>query len=68
MTWGQQASSTKHRRYMQPVKTRQRCWCGCKQRATHAGFANGLCLMQPVCELAARRWVRSGWVRRTAHT
>lgn len=61
MTWGQWASATAHKRYKQPVKTRRRCWCGCKGRATHAGFANGIALTAPLCELAACRWVRDGW-------
>lgn len=60
MTWGQWASAVEHRRYMQLVKTRRRCWCGCRQRATHTGFANGIALTAPMCELAARRWVRFG--------
>jgi len=64
MTWGEWASSTKHRRYMLPVKTRRRCWCGCKQRATYAGFANGIALTAPLCELSVRRWVKSGQAKR----
>jgi hypothetical protein len=63
MTWGTWASATEHKRYMQPVNTKQRCWCGCLQRATHAGFANGLALTAPLCELAARRWVKTNDVR-----
>lgn len=62
MTWGERASAWENRRYMAPTKTRRRCWCGCKQRATHAGFANGIALTAPLCELAVRRWVRFGWV------
>jgi hypothetical protein len=65
MSWGQWASAIEHRRYMQPVMTRRRCFCGCKQRASHAGFANGICLTAPLCELAARRWVRFGRTRTT---
>lgn len=71
MTWGQWASATEHRRYMMPVQTRQRCWCGCKRRATHTGFANGMALTAPLCELAVRRWVKTGHVippRRQAAT
>lgn len=60
--WGEWASAVEHRRYMQPVKTRRRCWCGCKRRATHVGLANGLALTAPLCELTARRWVRDGIV------
>jgi hypothetical protein len=61
--WGRWASATEHRRYMQPVKARRRCWCGCKTRATHTGCANGIALTGPLCELAARRWVRFGRAR-----
>lgn len=57
------ASSTAHRRYIEPVKTRSRCWCGCKQRATHHGMARGVALTRPLCEFAARRWVRDGRLR-----
>ena len=53
MSWGQWASAVEHRRYMQPVKTRRHCWCGCKTRATHAGSANGITLTAPICELSA---------------
>jgi len=60
MSWGQWANIAVHQRYMQPVKTRRRCWCGCKTRATHTGFANGLAMTAPMCELAARRWVKTG--------
>ena len=60
MSWGQWASAVEHRRYMQPVKTRRHCWCGCKTRATHAGSANGITLTAPICELSARRWVKTG--------
>ena len=36
---------------------RRRCTCGCEQRATHLGMANGVCLTMG-CELYVRRWVR----------
>lgn len=42
--WGEYANAFEHRRYEQRVATRRRCWCGCKQRATHTGFANGIAM------------------------
>lgn len=57
MMW---ASAEIHERYMQPVKTLRKCWCGCEQRATHTGFANGIAMTAPACELMARRWVKQG--------
>ena len=58
--WGQRASDTDHVRYMEPVaaRSRRRCQCGCKSRATHRGMANGITLVQ-ACELVVRRWVRT---------
>ena len=55
--WGQWASASEHVRYIQPIdpKSQRRCHCGCKQRATHLGMANGLALTQG-CELSMRRW------------
>lgn len=61
--WGTRASAIEHQRYKVEVKTRRRCWCGCKQRATHYGAANGIALTAPLCELAVRRWVRDGRVK-----
>lgn len=66
MTWGEWASATEHQRYKRPVKTRRLCWCGCRRRATHEGFANGMALTAPLCELAVRRWVKTGEVRHAA--
>jgi hypothetical protein len=60
---GQWASATEHKRYMAPVKTRRLCWCGCRRQATHSGLANGMALTAPLCELAVRRWVKTGEVR-----
>jgi len=61
--WGMHGS-VDHVRYMEPVeaKSRRRCSCGCKQRATHRGMANGMCLTT-ACELGIRRWVKAGRVR-----
>lgn len=66
MTWGTYASATDHLRYKASVETRKLCWCGCRLRATHAGFANGMALTAPLCELAVRRWVKTGDVRSAA--
>lgn len=41
-----------------PRKSRLRCGCGCKSRATHYGAASG-CTMTVGCELYIRRWVKS---------
>jgi hypothetical protein len=51
-------------RYSEPVnpRSRRRCYCGCKQRATHKGMANGICLTT-ACELGIQRWVKTGSVR-----
>jgi hypothetical protein len=59
--WGQRASSEEHVRYMEPVplRSRRRCHCGCKRRATHLGKANGIALITG-CELRVARWVRDG--------
>jgi hypothetical protein len=59
--WGQMASATEHLRYAQPVRptSRRRCHCGCGQRATHIGMANGIGLTSG-CELAIARWVKTG--------
>lgn len=61
MEWG---SATEHGRYLSPVdkKSRRRCNCGCKRRATHLCMANGICLSMR-CELSAHRWVRDGFNR-----
>ena len=61
MTFGQYGSAIEHQRYIERIgsKSRKRCCCGCKQRATHKGMANGICLVSG-CELSMRRWVRDG--------
>lgn len=63
--WGSWGSATEHRRYPEKVdpRSRRRCHCGCKQRATHRGMANGVCLMMG-CELSVRRWARDGFTPR----
>lgn len=64
--WGQVASSVEHVRYAQPVRptSRRRCHCGCNQRATHMGMANGMALTR-ACELGIQRWIKTGHVRAT---
>jgi hypothetical protein len=59
--WGQHGDVRRHVRYAEPVTptSRRRCRCGCNRRATHYGMANGVA-MTVACELAIRRWVRSG--------
>ena len=57
--WGRHGSSITHVRYAEPAppRSRRRCHCGCVQRATHIGKANGVALMSG-CELRVARWVR----------
>jgi hypothetical protein len=57
--WQARGSDIEHRRYSEPVdgRSRRRCHCGCKRRATHRGMANGICLMMG-CQLRVARWVR----------
>lgn len=59
--WGEVGSAARHVRYAIPAMPRKRrkCSCGCDQRATHRGMANGVCLMSG-CELRVRRWIRDG--------
>jgi hypothetical protein len=61
MSFGKCGSAIDHKRYMEPVisTSRRRCSCGCKNRATHLGMANGVALTSG-CELYVRRWVRDG--------
>lgn len=58
--WGE-VGSVDHVRYAEPApsKSRRRCHCGCKRRATHKGMANGVCLTM-ACELSIRRWIKTG--------
>lgn len=57
--WGQWGSSSVHIRYAVEVesKSRRRCHCGCKKRATYRGMANGICLIVG-CEFSIRKWVK----------
>jgi hypothetical protein len=58
-TWGQWGSMRHHVPYVQPISGRRRrmCRCGCRKRATHGVFANGVC-MGVGCELDARRFLK----------
>lgn len=49
------------KRGMKPVssRSRRRCFCGCKKRATHMGM-NGEIGLVTACEMYIRRWVRDG--------
>lgn len=55
--WGEWGSAEQHIRYVEPINPRRRirCHCGCKRRATHQGWANGISLIDG-CELSIRRW------------
>lgn len=57
--WGEQGNALQHPLHMAaaPARARRRCSCGCKGRATHVGYANGVPLTGG-CELQVRRWVR----------
>ena len=59
--WGQVSSAAEHARYAQPVRptSRRKCHCGCGQRATHLGMANG-CALTMGCQLAIQRWIKTG--------
>jgi hypothetical protein len=62
--WGAIGNAMTDVRYALPVepKSRRRCQCGCKRRATRRGMANGVCLVMG-CYLAIRRWVKTGNTR-----
>ena len=62
--WGRHGSDEDHARYAAPVdsKSRRRCYCGCDNRATHCGMANGVCLTT-ACQLGIQRWVKTGKVK-----
>lgn len=57
--WGQVGGLPGQIRYHETVdaKSRRRCGCGCRRRATHRGMANGVCLTMG-CDLSIRRWVK----------
>lgn len=62
--WGQIGSAAEYVRYALPTepRSRRRCTCGCKRRATHKGMVNGVCL-RGGCELSIRRWVKNAALR-----
>ena len=62
--WGQIGSATENVRYAEPIvpKSRKKYWCGCDERRTHWGMANGVCLTT-ACHLGILRWVKTGSVR-----
>lgn len=64
--WGQVGSSSEHVRYAEPMakKSRKKCFCGCGQKKTHMGMANGVCLVS-ACEMTIYRWVKTGQTRAT---
>ncbi len=62
-SWGKVGSSMRHVRYAEPLKIkpghRKKCSCGCGNKATHGGYANGVMLVA-ACELGAARWAKTG--------
>lgn len=64
--WGVIGSAREHVRYSEPLPPRpgrrKKCWCGCGNRRTHAGRANGVTLTT-ACELGIARWVKTGSVK-----
>jgi hypothetical protein len=60
-SWGEYGNSQEHIRYAEPVnsRSRKRCYCGCRMRATHKGMCNGVA-MTSGCQLTIARWVRQG--------
>ena len=57
--WGQWGSASDHQLYVERVlpSSRRRCLCGCENRATHLGMANGVALISG-CEMAVQRWLK----------
>lgn len=71
--WGRHGSATDHQRYSIKRESRRRgrrkCSSACPNPCTHAGYANGVCLMIG-CQFHVAMWVRSldayhAWCRRT---
>ena len=60
-SWGEHGS-TRHARYFCEAspRSRRRCHCGCKRRATYCGMANGVSLTMG-CELYIRRWMKDSY-------
>ena len=59
--WGKVGSADLNIRYAirQHARKSRKCWCGCGQRASHRGMANGVCLIEG-CAFRIARWVRDG--------
>jgi hypothetical protein len=60
--WGRRGSATDHQRYSverQSLRTgRRKCLTGgCQNPNTHAGYANGVCLMTG-CQFHVAMWVK----------
>lgn len=51
--WGQWGSIAHHALYVEPIKSRRKCLCGCGKRVTHAAKANGIA-MASGCEWSMR--------------
>jgi len=64
--WGVSGSASEHIRYSELLPKRpgrrRTCYCGCGNRITHAGRANGVTLTC-ACALGIARWVRTGRVK-----
>ena len=62
--WGLVGSAAKNVRYCEPLpkKSRKKCHCGCENRKTHRGMANGMCLIS-ACHMGVLRWVKTGSVK-----
>ena len=63
--WGKQASINNIRYSVAKQKVSGRpcvCTCGCKNKITHLGMANGICLTSG-CEFSVALWVRTGKIK-----
>lgn len=61
MAWGKMGSASENVRYAEMLPNRpgrpRMCLCGCEQKKTHVGMANGVALMSG-CHMRVLRWVR----------
>ena len=63
--WGKQASINNIRYSVVKPKVSGRpsaCTCGCKNKVTHLGMANGVALTSG-CEISVMRWIRTGRIK-----
>ncbi|WP_313031805.1 hypothetical protein [Brucella sp.] len=60
-SWGHWGNQDIHKRYMEPIKSRRKCHCGCGKRETHIGMCNGVGLTSG-CAWAMNVWVREGTI------